>query len=389
MMNSLKVFKQPKFIISIIVPMVICLILSGCIPRSIIDELGITHTIGVDAEKGKIMATVLYPNYTNSNKASIIKAAADNPATLKTNLGQKSQNQIVIGQIRTFVFGVDYSKAGISRVLETICKDARIGNITFVISDSKAEDILKGIKDAPPLFLSHLIETSVQHEGIPETNLHTLLSQYYGSGIDIYLPNISFDNEKQLRMNGLGIFKGDKLTLNVSNKEAFLFKIMSEKNKRGYYDITLPKKDNQKTNKNNENQKGKQNEKKPGNENNFAFSSLYGNHKITLHKKDNEYTVNVNIKLNVELKGIPESINLEKKEDFHYFQKSMEKILAKDIETLLIKLQKNEVDPLGFGIIYRSQSKEWNEKNFYKNVYPKMKFSVKTDLNLRQMGVGE
>lgn len=29
------------------------------------------------------------------------------PSTLKSNLGQKSQSQIVLGQIRTFVFGVD------------------------------------------------------------------------------------------------------------------------------------------------------------------------------------------------------------------------------------------------------------------------------------------
>lgn len=396
-MNSMKVsYNNSKFFICIIVSMVSCMILSGCIPRSIIDELGITHTIGIDEEKGKLTATVLYPNYTNGNKASIVKTAADNPSSLKSNLGQKSQNKIVLGQIRTFVFGADYSKAGISRVLETICKDASIGNVTFVVSDLKAEEIINGIKNAPPLFLSHVIETSVLHEGIPETNLHTLINQYYGSGIDIYLPNISFDNEKQIRMNGLGIFKGEKLKLTISNKEAFLIKLINEKNKSGYYDITLPKKDNQKGNKkdkqqhkSNDNQKGNQYVKQPGNENNFAFNTLYGKHKITLHKNGNKNTVNVNLKLNVELKGIPESIHIEKKEDFHYFQKSMEKILAKDIETLLKKLQKNEVDPLGLGIIYRSQSKEWNEKDFYKRIYPKMKFSVKTDLILRQLGVGE
>ncbi|WP_218276376.1 Ger(x)C family spore germination protein, partial [Pseudomonas sp. FW305-BF6] len=88
---------------------------SGCVPRSIIDELGITHTIGIDEENGKLTATVLYPNYTNNNKASVIKTAADNPSTLKSNLGHKSQSQIVLGQVRTFVFGDSYSKAGISR----------------------------------------------------------------------------------------------------------------------------------------------------------------------------------------------------------------------------------------------------------------------------------
>ncbi|WP_430509743.1 Ger(x)C family spore germination protein [Gottfriedia solisilvae] len=396
-MNRVKTFYiNSKFIITIIVSLVICTLLSGCIPRSIIDELGITHTIGIDEENGKLTATVLYPNYTNNNKASVIKTAADNPSTLKSNLGHKSQSQIVLGQIRTFVFGDSYSKAGISRVLETICKDATIGNITFVVSDLKAEDIIKGLKTAPPLYLSHLLETSVLHEGTPETNIHTLINQYYGSGIDIYLPNISFDNEKQLIINGLSIFKGDKLKLTISNKEAFLFKLMNDKNISGYYDITLPIKNKQKGKENDKQQKqnndkkqGDDSEKRPGNENNFALKSLYGKHKITLHKKGNENIINMNLTLNVELKGIPESINIEKKEDYHYLKKSMEQIIAKDIETLLKKLQQNEVDPFGFGIIYRSENKEWNEKEFYKTIYPKMKFSVKTDLILRQLGVGE
>jgi len=397
MMNSMKAsYMKSKFIITILVSLVICTLLSGCVPRSIIDELGITHTIGIDEENGKLTATVLYPNYTNSNKASVIKTAADNPSTLKSNLGHKSQSQIVLGQIRTFVLGDSYSKAGISRVLETICKDATIGNITFVVSDTKAEDIIKGLKPAPPLYLSHLLETSVLHEGTPETNIHTLVSQYYGSGIDIYLPNISFDNEKQLVVSGLSIFKGEKLKLTISNKEAFLFKLMNDKNKSGYYDITLPTKDNQKGKDNDKEQKHNRDKKQgdidgkqPGNENNFALKSLYGKHKITLHKKGNENTISMNLTLNVELKGIPESIQIEKKEDYQYLKKSMEKIIANDIETLLKKLQQNEVDPFGFGIIYRSESKEWNEKEFYQKIYPKMAFSVKTDLILRQLGVGE
>ncbi|MES9684024.1 Ger(x)C family spore germination C-terminal domain-containing protein, partial [Gottfriedia acidiceleris] len=49
----------------------------------------------------------------------------------------------------------------------------------------------------------------------------------------------------------------------------------------------------------------------------------------------------------------------------------------------------NEVDPLGLGIIDRSKRKSWNEKDFYKNIYPKMKFSIQTNIKIRQSGVGQ
>lgn len=334
---------------------------SGCAPQKVIDEIGITHTIGVDMDNNKILGSVLYPDFTDEKNIKLITAEADNLTTLKTSLGLKSQYPIELGQLRILVLGDALSKAGFSRVLETLNKDPSIGMVKVAVADHSSKEILQSIIKSPPLFLSHMIEQATEFEGLPDTSILSMQYQFFGEGIDVYLPNLQIDNQNKVGLNGMSIFKKDKLKLRLSQKETFLFKTINEENKKGTYPFTIRK-----------------NEK----EANVGIQSLMGKHNININHAEKEVFIKLN--LTCELKGLPNWMDTRRVEEL---QQIAEKSMTKDIENLLVKLQRNQVDPLGLGMIYRSKSKIWSEDDFYKKVYPAFRFKVRTKIVFSQYGV--
>ncbi|MES9685451.1 hypothetical protein ABWK22_21635, partial [Gottfriedia acidiceleris] len=211
-MNRLKNSKRKvKFIIQIVLSIILCFLLNGCIPKNIIDEIGIVHIAGVDVENGMLKSSVIFPNYTEDKKATMVSVLAKDPAELKANIGYKSQYHNVMGQIQTFILGDTYSKLGISKVIESVCKDPVILNVSFAVSEIPIDEVMKPLLKKTPLYLTNVIEQGYKYDGLPETNLHSLESQYYDKGTDIYLPTINLDNEGEIQLNGLAIFKGDKV----------------------------------------------------------------------------------------------------------------------------------------------------------------------------------
>jgi spore germination protein len=76
-----------------------------------------------------------------------------------------------------------------------------------------------------PLYLMNLIDQSIKNEGIPESNIHTTYDQYFGSGIDMSFPLLKVDASGKVKVDGMGIFKEDKLKYKISPKEAVLIKL--------------------------------------------------------------------------------------------------------------------------------------------------------------------
>jgi spore germination protein len=356
-----KVSKKKGIIGRGILPLFLVIGVSGCAPQKVIDEIGIMHTIGVDFVNNKIMGSVLYPDFADKKNLMLVTAEADNLTTLKTNLDLKLQYPMELGQLRVLVLGDTLSKAGFSRVLETLSKDPSIGMINVVVADHSSRQFLQSIIKSPPLFLSNLIEQATQNEGLPHTSILSMQYQYFGEGIDVYLPNIQLDNQNKIELNGMSIFKKDKLKLRLSQKETFLFKTINEKNKKGTYPFKIRK-----------------NEK----EANIGIQSLSGQHNIDINLAENEVLIKLN--LNCELKGLPNWMDTRRVGEL---QQIAEKSMTNDIENLLVKLQSNQVDPLGLGMIYRSKSKIWSEDDFYNKVYPKFRFKVRTKIVFSQYGV--
>ncbi|MFJ5761176.1 Ger(x)C family spore germination protein [Neobacillus sp. NPDC093182] len=347
---------------------VLSLLLSGCIPHNIIDEVSLMHNIGFDREKKMLKGIVAYPNYQQGNNSSLISALASNPSNLREQLGYKSQYKVEMGQLRVIIFGNKLSTYGLAQILDTICRDPQIGIVRIVITNGSPSKIFQKTLNESPLYLMNLIDQSIKNEGIPESNIHTTYDQYFGSGIDMSFPLLIVDSSGKVKVNGMGIFKEDKLKYKISTKEALFFKLMTDRNKSGVYNLKL-------TNNNDSS--------------NIGVRFLYGKHKITIINKNNREEAKINLVLNVELAGLPDWMTVENEKDYKKIINELEKSISRDTTTLLKNLQAKNVDPIGFGRMHKIHHNKWSEDNFYKNIYPKMTFNVSSNIIIRQAGVGK
>lgn len=347
---------------------VLLLLLSGCVPQNIIDEVSLMHNIGFDRERKMLKGFVVYPDYQQGNESSLISALATNPSSLREELGYKSQFKVEMGQLRVIILGNKLSTHGLAQVLDTICKDPQVGFVRIVISNDSPNKILKKTLNERPLYLMNLIEQSIKNEGIPEANIHTTYDQFFGSGIDMFFPLLTADSGGKVKVDGVGIFKKDKLKYTISTKEAFLLKLMTDRNKVGVYNFKLTKKDRSGY---------------------VGVRFLYGKHKIKIINENSTDKVKINLDLNVELGGLPEWMTVENKKDFQIIKNELQKSISRDSATLLKNLQARNVDPIGLGRIHKISQINWSEDNFYKNIYPKLSFDVSTNIIIRQAGVGK
>ncbi|USK31451.1 Ger(x)C family spore germination protein (plasmid) [Bacillus sp. CMF21] len=348
---------------------VLSLVLTGCIPTNIINEVSLMHNVGFDEEDEMLKASVVYPNYYSmSDNPALMTAVAKNPSSLLKELGHKSQFPFEIGQVRLIIFGDKLSRKGLAEVLDTLCKDPKIGITRMVITNGSPDLILSKSLNESPLFLMNLIDKSIENEGIPESDLHVMFDQYFGSGIDMFFPNLIVDSKGNIKVDGMGIFKGDKLVLKISDKETFLLKLMTDRNKRGVYSFNL---------------------NMNGHKGNIGVRTIDGEHKVTFIKENLREQAKVSLNLDVELDALPEWINLEKEKDLKFFKNALQKSISNDAELLLKDFQKNGVDPLGLGRLYKVTHRNWTEKSFYERIYPNMAFDVNTNIVVRQTGVGK
>lgn len=347
---------------------VLALTLAGCVPPSIINEVSLMHNVGYDKEEEMLKASVVYPNYAESDKPALITAAAKNPSSLQEELSHKSQFPFEIGQVRLMIFGDQLSREGLAPILDTICKDPKIGIIRIVITDGTPELLLSKTMKESPLYLMDMIEKSIENEGIPESDLHVMYDQYFGTGIDMSFPNLTVDSKDHVKVDGMGIFKDDKLALRISEEETFLLKLMTDTNKRGVYSFNLDMN---------------------GHKTNIGARTINGKHKIKITRENLRDQVNVSLNLDVELDALPEWINLENEKDLELFKNALQKSISKEAESLLKKFQTNGVDPLGIGRRYKANHRNYSELSFYDRIYPSMACDVTTKITVRQTGVGK
>ncbi|MFJ5712947.1 Ger(x)C family spore germination protein [Neobacillus sp. NPDC093127] len=96
------------------------------------------------------------------------------------------------------------------------------------------------------------------------------------------------------------------------------------------------------------------------------------------------------IKVKVSVEGtMEEATRRVPNEKLSDYEKAAEKSLNREIEKVLVKIQKANLDPIGFGLRYRSRhfnNDDWEE---WKRIYPAITFKVQTKVQITDTGLIE
>lgn len=352
------------FVISFIV------FLTGCENERIIDQVQIIESIGYDQHEDEIKGTAIYPTFTEKGqtKLNILMTKSPSYVDILPRLNTKSAHPIEIGQIRLVLFGKKFAEQGIDPVIESLNRDPVVGSRMQVgIAEHTAETILISGKNTNlPFHLSDKINQNIQNGNLPKMNLHLFLENLYNKGRDPYLPYFTIE-AGIAHIDGLALFKNDKYINHINLNQSFIVKMLIDGAKNGHYHIKINEDENYGL---------------------ISLKNLDAKAHYTISQIDQVPNISIELTLNTQITDVPPWLNVTANKDILKMENLMNKHFNEEVQQLISLFQEYQVDPIGFRDMVRAKSRKWNYSRF-QDMYPHLKTTVNTKVNIIQTGVGE
>jgi len=283
-------------------------------------------------------------------------------------MNTKSAHPIELGQLRLVVFGKKFAEQGISPVIESLKRDPVVGSrMQLGIADNTAENLLISGKNTNlPFHLSDKISQNIQNGNLPKMNLHLFLENFYNKGRDPYLPYLTIE-EGRAHINGLALFKNGKYINHINLNQSFIVKMLIDGAKNGSYHINI-----------NENK----------NDGFISLKNLDAKAHYTISQIDQVPNISIDLTMNTQIKDVPPWLNVTANKDILKMENLMNKHFNEEVHQLISLFQEYQVDPIGIGDMVRAKSRKWDYSRF-QDMYPHLKTTVNTKVNIIQTGVGE
>ena len=214
---------------------------AGCVQQKPLEKLGLITTSGYDMEgKNQIKGTAVVQKFDPMTQSAtkVITSVAKTSKGLRQQQNLQSNQKLVSGQLRSVVYSRELAKKGIIQLVDTLNRDAAIGNMVYLtIADKSASEIMeietnnKGRLNLGT-YMYNLIKQNVEGEQIISPTLHEFNHNYYDIGKDPVLPILKVKN-KDVIISGVGLFKDDRLVDELKQGDLFYLKILIDKYKAG------------------------------------------------------------------------------------------------------------------------------------------------------------
>lgn len=351
----------------------IVLLLSGCVPKQIIDEVQLMHAIGFDELPDEnIKGTITYPifNPDGNVRVETLTAVSHTSRFIRSKLNTQSPKTLTTGQLRIVLFNDRFAENGVLEIVNSLYRDPNVGNRLYLaVVNGSTNKLLTTNYSAAPLpsmYITDMLEQNISTENLPKTNLHVFLYSYYGEGMDPFLPILKAQ-KKTIQLEGVALFRGDNYVGKLDHKESFAFKVLLEGSKTGHYEVEI--------------KKGKR-------RGHAVVRNIKGTTTYKVKKVNGVPQFDVKMKILGELHEYPHWLNLEEASNIALVEKTFKKQLHGEANTIISKFQRLRVDPLGFGDQVRRREKGWDYKEFQKQ-YPDIRINVSTEVEVVESGVIE
>ncbi|MFD1739752.1 Ger(x)C family spore germination protein [Bacillus salitolerans] len=356
---------------SILISLVFVILLSGCAFKDIDKRLFVLG-FGIDkSENDKepylISLRVSMPSSKGAGRAEEKYVVLQETGESISDAIQKIKNQVDkeldYGHTKIILLGSDIVPGRAGYISSWFSRQHDIQQITFVaVADGKAKDVFQ-TKPKTETQPSYELVIAFERTGTEDPHIITKYlfeyrREYYDDGVDPVLPVVKV-KEKQYLVETAAIVDNEGNLLKLSREETQLVNVINSPKNQMYIKV-----------------KSK--------ENFLSVRTDKNNIKITL-QTDKEPLV---IKMEMDIGGVvEESFEKISEDERKIAEEMLEEKLKEQVEDLLKKVQEEKVDPFGFGIRYRSM--QWNDSNSAKrweDIYPRVQFEVKTNVNIRSIG---
>ncbi|MBL5769077.1 spore gernimation protein [Heyndrickxia sporothermodurans] len=359
------------------------LLCTACMaPEKIIETQGISTIIGYDLlDDNTYKGTISLLQFDRKEEKTSVTLSAEGTTNkqIRQKLEEQTSHDITSGQLRSILFNKNMAETGISSFLDTTQRDSMISSLIFLAITDNAEETINNTnyEEYPEMgsYIYQLLNKHEEKEMLVNSNLHDFITTLYEIGIDPTLPIIKNSKGVAPSIDGVALFKEDKIVGSISlintlyiklftNKKAFLGDITveiaaDELEKRGMAELNLPKSDS---------------------------------YKITLHPikyKGNieiksEELVHLNATISVSTLELQPTTSLNNKETLNKMEQLISEALNKEFGNILEEFKNLNTDPIGIGRKIRSvrkyshlTEKDLRQKYSALKIKPNIKVEIK------------
>lgn len=354
----------------ILFAMTMLLVLTGCSGKQIVDHVHILIMLGLDKSGAGFKETGLYANYNQGGKTALLQGNVTKPSMMLDELNKQSTMPVMIAKLKFLMIDKQLAEEGIAPFIESICRDPLISHYLVVaVTEGSTADMMESLANATSESLPfHTVEHNIRSGAIPESNLHTLLFDYYGPGIDASVPYLKINSNGKIAIAGHAVFKKDRLKLVIAPDEVALYNMLQGRLVRGNIPFAVPSGQNEGT---------------------AVFTSLNGKKSRRVSTSASGTKIAYTISLTGMIKDYPKGTERRNPGSNPLMVMQLEKQLQGKLSALLGKFVQNKVDPLGIGDLVRAHRRSWSEKEFYEVEYPSIDFEIHVKVNLIKSGIVE
>jgi spore germination protein len=361
--------------------------LSSCVETKYLEKLGLITAVGYDqAEEGKITGTmVLYQfNPAMEDVEKILSSTSKTSKGIRLSQNLETDHKLVSGQLRIAVYGRELARKGIAHLVDTLERDSAIGNMVYLtIADTTAEEVLRYQMEETPsnkgTYLYNLVRQNVEAETLVSPTLQEFITDYGSVGKDPILPLLTA-KEGKVGVDGFALFTRDKFIKEIKKDKIFYIRSLMENYNAGSVEVELHR-DKLKPYLSNLDLR-KDDEKVY-----TMIDSINSSYKIEADKNEKP-SFKVYLDIQSRLLEMSEEMKLSEPKALRLLEREIGSYIEKNIKEMILMLQEEGTDPIGFGMEYRSirghqdvTRAEWDK------LYKEATFEVKVKNKIIRTGV--
>ena len=353
---------------------VLVFVITGGEPqREAAEDLSIPSGVGIDLKRegDNLIYKIAISSYTYEEKVIRSRVSTGEARTIgqaRQNRQLKLSKKFLIGLEKVDIISEEHARNGIRNILDALFNNPAANDTAFVtVCSGEARDILEyQIQGYPSSadFIEGMIKSSKTYSFFTENyRIIDVFVRLDSEGRNFTLPYLIL-TEEGLKIDGLALFKEDKMIGHMGIQDAKILNMLSEDSGKGIIAIQKSAKE---------------------------YIEFYGKSKrrVKCYEENGKYTFDINLKLKGEI--VANELNEKVAED-EGEKRKIEKEMSEKVEAncneLIKKMKEFKVDLLELGRIAaakygRDTGVDWNE------TVSNSKINVKVDLKIGRQGRGD
>ncbi len=350
-----------KIILLLLIPFVI----SGCYDYNQLNDLAIISGIAIDYKDDQfqvtfeIISTKKEGETSGSSNTYYITSSGESIVYAFTETANKMDKVPYFEHVETIIFSEQVAKEHLDDCVDYLIRTENLRNEFYaVIAEDSAKDILSASTEEHPIVSNYLVD-------LLEFNQETYNSAYYipftktinsilSEGEDAMLPVFKVDDDKNIELSGLGVFKDYELVHTFNPNEASIVNLL----------------------------------------NNFKIGAVHfnmscgeGNIVIVDYKSDvsiepGSDKILVKATINGRISESTCDYDLKKMDTYQQLEQEFTKVIEKEMDKVLKEFQKVQSNALNIGKSYYNQ---YRIKDFY--AWTKQDIQYDIDLKINKKGL--